>query len=86
MRPAEWVKNVFVLAPVVFSGHLGELPASRAVAETAAFCLMASAGYVVNDIRDVELDRQHPSKRRRPIAAGELSGGVAWACSPSSSP
>jgi 4-hydroxybenzoate polyprenyltransferase len=73
LRPAEWVKNVFVLAPVVFSGHLGEIDRlSRAVAETAAFCLMASAGYVVNDIRDVELDRQHPTKRRRPIAAGEL--------------
>jgi 4-hydroxybenzoate polyprenyltransferase len=73
LRPAEWVKNVFVLAPVVFSGHLGEFDRlSRAVAETAAFCLMASAGYVVNDIRDVELDRQHPTKRRRPIAAGEL--------------
>jgi 4-hydroxybenzoate polyprenyltransferase len=78
MRPAEWVKNVFVAAPLVFSGHLGEADRVwRAVAETAAFCLMASAGYLVNDIRDVELDRQHPTKRRRPIAAGELPVPVA---------
>ena len=74
MRPAEWMKNAFVLAPVVFAGRLDEIGAvAHAVAAFAAFCAVASAGYLLNDIRDVELDRAHPRKCRRPIAAGELS-------------
>jgi 4-hydroxybenzoate polyprenyltransferase len=73
MRPAEWMKNAFVLAPVVFAGRLDEVGAvAQAVAAAAAFCAVASAGYLLNDIRDIELDRQHPTKRRRPIAAGDL--------------
>lgn len=78
MRPAEWVKNGFVFAPLIFSGRLGEGElVARGVAATGAFCLMASAGYLFNDLGDVELDRQHPTKRHRPIAAGELSRGAA---------
>jgi 4-hydroxybenzoate polyprenyltransferase len=78
LRPAEWVKNLFVLAPLGFSGRLD---ASGAVGDAllafAAFCAMSSAGYLVNDIVDAELDRRHPIKRRRPIATGELSPSVA---------
>lgn len=78
MRPAEWVKNGFVFAPLIFSGRLGEADlVARGIAATGAFCLMASAGYLFNDLGDVELDRQHPTKRHRPIAAGELSRGAA---------
>ncbi len=74
LRPPEWVKNAFVGVPLVFSGKLGDSHAvAHAVAATAAFCAVASAGYLFNDIRDVELDREHPQKCRRPIAAGELS-------------
>jgi len=74
MRPQEWVKNLLVFAGLLFSGKFDELDAIAAAAITfAAFCAVASAGYLVNDAHDVELDRQHPKKRRRPIAAGELS-------------
>jgi len=74
MRPKEWVKNLLVFAGLLFSGKFDELDAIGAATVTfIAFCLVASAGYPVNDARDVEEDRQHPKKRRRPIAAGELS-------------
>jgi len=74
MRPQEWVKNLLVFAGLLFSGKFDELDAIGAAAITfAAFCAVASAGYLVNDAHDVELDRQHPKKRRRPIPAGELA-------------
>jgi decaprenyl-phosphate phosphoribosyltransferase len=73
-RPRQWVKNVFVGAPLVFSRHLGE-PAYAAHAGIAmlAFCALSSAVYAFNDVHDVEADRHHPTKRHRPLAAGELS-------------
>lgn len=78
LRPHQWTKNVFVLAPLLFSGHLMELAvATRSLVTFAAFCLLASAIYVVNDIRDRELDRTHPKKRLRPLAAGHVSCRVA---------
>jgi 4-hydroxybenzoate polyprenyltransferase len=74
LRPQEWVKNLLVYAGLVFSGKFDELDAIAAATVTfIAFCMVASAGYLVNDAQDVEEDRQHPKKRRRPIAAGELS-------------
>jgi 4-hydroxybenzoate polyprenyltransferase len=74
MRPKEWVKNLLVFAGLLFSGKFDELDAIAAAGITfLAFCAVASAGYLINDAHDVELDRQHPKKRRRPIAAGELS-------------
>jgi 4-hydroxybenzoate polyprenyltransferase len=73
MRPQEWVKNLLVFAGLLFSGKFDELDAIVAATITfAAFCAVASAGYLINDVHDVELDRQHPKKRRRPIATGEL--------------
>lgn len=73
VRPAEWVKNLFVFVALLFSGRVEEVDTTlRCIAVFAAFCAVASAGYVVNDLLDVELDRQHPDKRRRPIASGEL--------------
>jgi 4-hydroxybenzoate polyprenyltransferase len=78
MRPAEWIKNGFVLAPLIFSGRFDEAgTAARAVAITAAFCAVASAGYLLNDLLDVELDREHPTKRHRPIASGALPASLA---------
>ncbi len=78
MRPAEWMKNVFVLAPIAFTDKLDSAEAvARSAAAFLAFCAVASAGYVVNDLRDRELDRQHPTKRNRPIARGELRPGAA---------
>ncbi|HTR50554.1 MAG TPA: decaprenyl-phosphate phosphoribosyltransferase [Kofleriaceae bacterium] len=74
LRPHQWVKNVFVGAALVFSRNLtdGALLARTAVA-FGAFCLISGAVYTFNDVRDVESDRAHPTKRKRPIAAGRLS-------------
>jgi 4-hydroxybenzoate polyprenyltransferase len=73
MRPHQWVKNVFVPAPLLFSKHLldgGRL--ARAAGALVLFCLLSGAVYIINDIVDVEQDRAHPKKRNRPIASGQL--------------
>jgi decaprenyl-phosphate phosphoribosyltransferase len=78
MRPRQWLKNVLVFAAPLAAGSLLEpdvlLPS---VIAFIAFCLMSSATYLINDIRDVDADRAHPTKRNRPIAAGDLSPAVA---------
>jgi 4-hydroxybenzoate polyprenyltransferase len=74
LRPAHWVKNVFVLAPLVFAQELKDPEAvRRALMAFAAFCMASSAVYVFNDIRDRAEDRLHPLKRNRPLAAGTVS-------------
>jgi len=80
LRPHQWVKNVFVLAALVFArGSEGGLfqgrmdDVRRTMWAFAAFCLGASAIYLVNDVMDRESDRRHPTKRNRPIAAGRVS-------------
>jgi UbiA prenyltransferase family len=78
LRPQEWVKNVLVFAGIVFSRSFDEPGAVADVLVTfVAFCAVSSAGYLFNDLRDVEHDRRHPDKRRRPIASGALSEGTA---------
>ncbi|GMV15441.1 MAG: decaprenyl-phosphate phosphoribosyltransferase [Polyangiaceae bacterium] len=73
IRPHQWVKNVFVLAPVVFAKEIFDpLLLWRAAAAFFAFCLLAGAVYTMNDLADVEADRQHPVKRFRPIASGRV--------------
>ena len=80
LRPQEWIKNLLVFAGLLFSGQVDEGPqVLDAVFVFVAFCAMSSAGYLFNDIHDAELDRRHPEKRRRPIAAGELAVGTAAA-------
>jgi len=80
LRPAQWVKNAFVLAPLVFAHRLADaVLLERAAAAFGLFCAGASAVYLINDLRDREQDRLHPLKRLRPIASGELSPGVATA-------
>jgi 4-hydroxybenzoate polyprenyltransferase len=77
-RPQEWIKNVFVFAGLLFSGRFNDPHAVlEATLAFLSFCAISSAGYFVNDLVDVELDRQHPKKRFRPLAAGELSEGAA---------
>lgn len=73
LRPGQWVKNLFVLAPLVFSHHLME-PTSlgRAGLGALIFCLLSGTVYLMNDVFDVEKDRAHPTKRERPIASGAL--------------
>jgi len=80
MRPKQWAKNVFLLAAVVFDRKLTNVDAIlHTLLGVVAFSLVASVVYIVNDIADVEADRQHPTKRNRPIAAGRLSIPAAWA-------
>jgi len=80
LRPVQWLKNGFVLAPIVFSGRIGEAGAwLESLLAMAAFCAASSATYLVNDLLDREADRQHPTKRNRPIASGELGVGAAIA-------
>lgn len=79
-RPHQWTKNLFVLAPLLFSGRLGESAAIvHAVIAFFCFCLASSTIYVFNDTRDAAADRMHPVKRFRPLASGELSIGMASA-------
>jgi len=78
MRPHQWTKNLAVFAALVFAQKLGirgdELAATlSAVAAFFLFCAASSATYLLNDVCDVERDRRHPRKCRRPIASGELS-------------
>jgi 4-hydroxybenzoate polyprenyltransferase len=78
MRPHQWVKNVFVLAPVVFAKEIFSVfLLTRAAAAFAVFCLLAGAVYALNDVLDRKADRMHPIKRFRPIASGQVP--VGWA-------
>ena len=80
LRPRQWTKNVVVLAALVFARRIFEpVPFLQALAAFGAFCAASGAVYLVNDILDVEQDRLHPRKRRRPIAAGDLPIPLAWA-------
>jgi 4-hydroxybenzoate polyprenyltransferase len=74
MRIKQWTKNSFVLAPLVFDGRLFE-PSLLAMAllATLAFCLASSSVYLLNDLVDIEKDRQHPRKRMRPLPSGQLN-------------
>ena len=88
MRPHQWVKNIFVLAAVVFArGDMRTEPPAdysdvwASLLAFCAFCLGSSAIYLINDVLDVESDRMHPEKKRRPIASGELGIPVALVAS-----
>jgi decaprenyl-phosphate phosphoribosyltransferase len=82
IRPHQWVKNVFVAAPLVFSRHLEDRAyLAREALAVLAFCMLSGAVYAFNDVRDVEADRRHPTKKYRPIAAGKLSERAAMIAS-----
>ena len=73
-RPKQWVKNLFVFAPLLFSRHIFEPGyVINSLEAFFTFCLTSSAVYIINDILDVESDRAHPKKKYRPIASGEIS-------------
>lgn len=78
MRPAQWIKNLFVFLPMVFAEELF-LPSTqlRAGIAFALFCALSSAVYLFNDLLDRDKDRRHPTKRHRPLAAGTLSATTA---------
>ena len=74
MRPTQWIKNGFVLMPLIFSGRLFHWEdATKAAAMLIAFCFASSATYIFNDYMDMEQDRVHPRKRHRPLASGTIS-------------
>src|SRR3954452_13729269 len=82
-RPQEWIKNLFVFAGLLFSGKFNQShEVLEAVLTFVCFCLVSSAGYYLNDLIDVELDRQHPKKKFRPLAARELSERTAITIAP----
>jgi decaprenyl-phosphate phosphoribosyltransferase len=80
MRPHQWVKNLFVVAPVVFAKQLGRPELIKGgIGAFAIFCMLASAVYALNDLVDADADRVHPVKRHRPIASGVVSVATAKA-------
>ncbi len=74
MRPAHWIKNGFVIAPLLYSMKFTELSAwAHSLLATAAFCFLSSAIYLWNDVHDAAADAQNPQKAHRPIPSGRLS-------------
>lgn len=73
MRPRQWLKNGFIFFALIFDQQLFLLePFLRTLGGFFLFCLISSAVYLLNDIADIEADRQHPEKRYRPLASGQL--------------
>jgi len=78
LRPSQWTKNLFVFFGLLFGQRLLDPRAIwQSCAAFAIFCVLSGVVYLVNDVADREADRQHPSKRFRPIASGEVSPGTA---------
>ena len=74
MRPEQWIKNGFVLAPLIFAGRFTDRAAvAEALLAALLFSLASSAAYILNDLHDLAQDRKHPRKSRRPLAAGHVS-------------
>lgn len=83
LRPKQWTKNLLLFVGVIFSQHLSDMALlQRAMAGFVAFSLLSGSVYVLNDLMDVEADRQHPKKCRRPIASGRLPVPLAWGMLP----
>ncbi len=82
-RPRQWIKNLALFAPLVFSGFFFYNPASAppyfitVMQAFFVFCLLASSVYIINDIIDIDADRQHPFKKKRPLASGKLPVPIA---------
>ncbi len=73
MRPKQWSKNFFVFFAIVFDKQLFHIPALlHTLAGFASFCLLSSSVYIINDIFDIEVDKQHPVKKNRPLPSGAL--------------
>jgi 4-hydroxybenzoate polyprenyltransferase len=80
LRPRQWTKNLLLFAGIIFAAKLGDVSRwGEALAAFGAYCAASSASYLVNDVRDAPHDREHPVKRARPIARGEISPRLAEA-------
>jgi 4-hydroxybenzoate polyprenyltransferase len=83
LRPHQWAKNVLILVPLFTAHRLGDLDALAAgLAAVVAFCLCASSVYLLNDMLDLEADRGHPRKSKRPFASGDLSLATGFVLAP----
>lgn len=79
MRPKQWTKNGVLLAGIVFSRNLDQPElVVRALIGVFLFCMLSGSVYLINDIQDMEKDREHPSKKNRPLPSGRLSATQAW--------
>ena len=79
MRLRQWTKNAFVFFALIFDKQLFQIEAfTKTLEGFFFFCLTSSAVYLLNDIADVDADRQHPEKKNRPIASGKLPMNIAW--------
>jgi 4-hydroxybenzoate polyprenyltransferase len=82
LRPTQWIKNLFLFAGLIFSFSFTQWnPVLRSLLGFIVFCLASSAVYLFNDTLDRDIDKQHPEKRKKPIAAGQLSVNLALAVS-----
>lgn len=78
IRVKQWIKNFFLFAPLIFSHHLFEWDYVSIVLKAfIAFCFLSSVVYIINDIADLEQDRNHPVKRNRPLPSGKISKSTA---------
>ncbi len=74
IRPKDHIKNLFVLAPAFFAGKISSISTIKnSITAFLSFCLIASAVYILNDIKDLPEDKQHPIKQKRPLASGAIS-------------
>jgi 4-hydroxybenzoate polyprenyltransferase len=77
LRPKDWAKNLFLFIPLFFSGELFDWPIyPRLILGFVSFCCIASSIYIINDYRDIEDDKKHPDKSKRPLASGAVSKGT----------
>jgi len=78
VRPHQWIKNLIIFAPLLFSQTMFDLPMFlKTLAGFSLFCLLCGGVYLINDLLDLEEDRKHPLKKNRPIASGQLSPQIA---------
>lgn len=74
LRPNQWIKNLFIFGPIIFSNKFLNIDILKNnILTFIAFCFISSTVYIMNDIVDVENDRKHPNKCKRPIASGKVS-------------
>ena len=73
LRPHQYVKNLFIFAPLLFSFDSSPQHIINTIIAFTLFCLTASAVYILNDIHDIEEDRKHPTKKNRPLASGAIT-------------
>jgi len=78
LRPKQWIKNLFIFAPLIFSQNVFNWPLLlKTIIALLSFCILSSSLYIFNDLRDLEEDKLHPLKSKRPLASGRLSKPVA---------